>query len=118
MTQKLGNHYIIDFSVDKISYNDINSVPFLKNICLKLIKLLKLNYLGELSHIFNPQGVSIIMLLSESHISIHTYPEFFKVSLDIYSCTKNEINIEIICTFLKNNFNIINIVYKNIPRIV
>jgi S-adenosylmethionine decarboxylase len=38
------------------------------------------------SHKFEPQGVTAFLLLSESHISIHTWPESNKAAVDIYTC--------------------------------
>jgi S-adenosylmethionine decarboxylase len=35
---------------------------------------------------FDPQGVTVLCLLSESHISIHTWPEEGKASVDVYTC--------------------------------
>jgi S-adenosylmethionine decarboxylase len=35
---------------------------------------------------FEPQGVTVICLLSESHISIHTWPEEGKAAVDVYTC--------------------------------
>jgi S-adenosylmethionine decarboxylase len=35
---------------------------------------------------FDPQGVTVLCLLSESHISIHTWPEEGKASADIFTC--------------------------------
>ena len=37
-------------------------------------------------HQFSPHGVTAFLLLSESHISIHTWPELNKAALDIYTC--------------------------------
>lgn len=37
-------------------------------------------------HQFKPQGVTLILLLSESHISIHTWPEKGCAAIDIYTC--------------------------------
>jgi S-adenosylmethionine decarboxylase len=37
-------------------------------------------------HKFDPQGITAICLLSESHISIHTWPEENKASADIFTC--------------------------------
>jgi len=42
--------------------------------------------LGELSHHFEPQGVTAIALLAESHISAHTWPEAGYVAVDIFTC--------------------------------
>lgn len=38
------------------------------------------------SHKFEPQGETIVFVLSESHFSVHTYPEHNYLTLDIYIC--------------------------------
>ena len=43
----------------------------------------------ESYHKFEPQGVTAMLLLSESHISIHTWPEKKSACLDILSCKNN-----------------------------
>ena len=40
--------------------------------------------LGEVYHNFDPAGFTCVVCLSESHLSVHTWPEFNKVNLDIY----------------------------------
>jgi S-adenosylmethionine decarboxylase len=52
------------------------------NICDKY----NFTVLGKLSHIFTPQGLSVLYMLSESHISVHTFPENRYLALDIYTC--------------------------------
>lgn len=54
----------------------------LDNICEKY------NYtiLNKSEHQFQPQGLTMLYLLSESHISIHTFPEREYFALDIYTC--------------------------------
>jgi len=42
--------------------------------------------LQTISKSFNPHGVTVISLLSESHISIHTWPEHGKAAVDVYTC--------------------------------
>jgi len=42
--------------------------------------------LGDIKHDFDPQGFSMIILLSESHASIHTYPEHGACFVDFFSC--------------------------------
>lgn len=49
-----------------------------------LIKEFDLEKLGEIYHDFTPSGFTGIICLSESHISLHTWPEFNKVNIDIY----------------------------------
>ena len=42
--------------------------------------------LQTICHQFEPQGVTAISMLSESHISIHTWPEKGTAACDIYTC--------------------------------
>jgi S-adenosylmethionine decarboxylase len=42
--------------------------------------------LHTIRHQFQPQGLSILTLLSESHASLHTYPEYGFCYLDIFTC--------------------------------
>lgn len=42
--------------------------------------------LNSIEHVFSPQGLSIVYMLSESHISIHTFPERRYLAFDIYTC--------------------------------
>jgi S-adenosylmethionine decarboxylase proenzyme len=42
--------------------------------------------LGVQSHKFQPQGVTAVVMLAESHISLHSWPERGECALDIYTC--------------------------------
>ena len=41
---------------------------------------------GEAFHDFDPPGVSGVMLIAESHLSIHTWPSEGKATVDVYTC--------------------------------
>jgi len=41
---------------------------------------------GEAFHTFDPPGVSGVLLIAESHLSIHTWPSLGKATLDVYTC--------------------------------
>jgi S-adenosylmethionine decarboxylase len=80
-----GKHMICDIKniKNKELLNDMNQIKqVLDTICEKE------NYsiLGRLEHQFDPEGITILYLLSESHISIHTFPERDYAALDIYTC--------------------------------
>lgn len=50
----------------------------------QLIHRYQLQDLGTVYHNFTPSGFTAVLCLSESHISIHTWPEHQKINLDIY----------------------------------
>ena len=52
-----------------------------------IVEELKLNVLNYFYHDFTPHGCSMIYLLQESHLTIHTYPQYNSYSLDLYTCS-------------------------------
>ena len=84
--QALGFHGIWDvFGVDPdlISYR--NSVePLLEAIAERL----NLSVLNASYKQFEPSGVTGVYLLSESHLSIHTWPERAYAAIDLFSCAE------------------------------
>lgn len=52
----------------------------------KAIRKTGAKVLQTISHKFQPQGLSILTLLAESHASLHTYPEYGFCYLDIFTC--------------------------------
>ncbi len=86
-----GKHMILDIKDIKNTnvLNNVNDLMILlKNIC----KIHKFDILKESYHEFEPIGCSILFLLSESHISIHTFPEKNHMSFDLYTCREYENN--------------------------
>lgn len=46
----------------------------------------ELTVVDKFEHKFNPYGLSIVYILAESHISIHTWEEYNYISIDMYTC--------------------------------
>jgi S-adenosylmethionine decarboxylase len=47
---------------------------------------LEMHVLQRLTHRFNPEGVTAIYLIAESHIAFHSWPELSLIDLEIVSC--------------------------------
>jgi S-adenosylmethionine decarboxylase proenzyme len=58
----------------------------LRNVCLKAVEDAGLTVVGERFFQFTPQGVTGTVLLAESHLAIHTWPEAGFVTVDVYVC--------------------------------
>jgi S-adenosylmethionine decarboxylase len=112
-----GKHLVCDIkSIKNVSI--LNNVDNLKEIMREICKKYNFEILKEMDYVFNPQGCTIIFLLSESHISIHTFPERHHISFDIYTCRQYSNNnvYEEIFTYLittlnacyESNYQIIN----------
>ena len=59
----------------------------LRSLCLHAVRDSALQPVGELFHTFPaPGGVTGVVLLAESHLAVHTWPELCSVTLDVYVC--------------------------------
>ena len=68
----------------------INSRKFLHQAVKNAVKEVGLTNLGSKFHQFRPHGVTGFTLLAQSHISLHTWPEYGYVVLDIFTCGDQE----------------------------
>lgn len=82
-----GVHIILDL-YECSDPSILNSPKKIKEILIKSIKEAKANIIDIKIHKFSPCGVSGFVLISESHISIHTWPESNYAGVDIYTCGK------------------------------
>ena len=73
----------------KCDYDKLNDESFLRCILNRAAKLANATVLNLISNKFEPQGVTAIALLAESHISIHTWPESNYSAVDIFTCGQN-----------------------------
>tara|TARA_Y100000766_G_scaffold85001_1_gene72230 strand:- start:220 stop:654 length:435 start_codon:yes stop_codon:yes gene_type:complete len=73
----------------RCDYEKLNDESFLRCTLNNAAKLSKATVLNLISNKFEPQGVTAIALLAESHLSIHTWPESRYSAVDIFTCGKN-----------------------------
>ena len=84
MEKFIGSHIIADCNDCNSLF--LNDIEYLKDIMGYSIILSNANILGICQHSFTPQGVTILFLLSESHLSIHSYPEYNYCAIDFFTC--------------------------------
>lgn len=95
----IGEHHIIDCFGCKT--NKLNDGLYLNKLIRKAIKDGNATLLNCFSHQFEPQGVTVVATLSESHVSIHTYPEHNFAFLDVFTCGETANAQKIVKTILK-----------------
>ncbi len=66
-------------------------------------------------HRFSPQGVSGVVVISESHLAIHTWPEFGYAAVDVFTCGQT-VNPWVSCNYLKQMFSARNMSAREIKR--
>eukprot|EP00913_Durusdinium_trenchii_P033858 g31695.t1 len=68
------------------SADSLNNVTTAGTLMKNIADLAELTALGGVEHKFEPQGLTALLLVFESHLSIHTWPEFEYAALDVVSC--------------------------------
>ncbi|MDO9535463.1 MAG: adenosylmethionine decarboxylase [Bacillota bacterium] len=66
-------------------------------------------------HQFSPQGVSGVVVISESHLAIHTWPEFGYAAVDVFTCG-NTVDPWVSCYYLNKHFIAERMAAKEIKR--
>jgi len=80
----LARHYLFEFeSCDREAVNSPRAAMLaLRALCREA----PLHPLREASHRFKPQGLTVIMILSESHLAFSTWPEYGYATLHLFLC--------------------------------
>ena len=81
----------------------LNSKEKVSYILRRSAEIAKANIVGDFFHQFNPHGISGILVISESHFSIHTWPEYNYAAVDLFTCG-DSLNTKGAIDFLKQSF--------------
>ena len=80
----LGTHLLVELrSADPKKLDDLQ---YIREALLYAARTSGATVLGDTFHRFSPQGVTGIVAIAESHISIHTWPEFGYAAVDVFTC--------------------------------
>ena len=83
----LGLHLLVELKECNPSLlDDLNHIRL---AMIRAAQEANAHIVGESFHHFSPQGVTGILAIAESHISIHTWPEYAYAGVDIFSCGRN-----------------------------
>jgi S-adenosylmethionine decarboxylase proenzyme len=85
----LGNQVGIHLLVNVYDVPDNARLEFLeigRPLLDRIVRELQLNVVSRAGHQFTPTGYSYAYVLSESHFTIHTYPEYKSCYIDIFCC--------------------------------
>lgn len=103
MNYRPGSHLIASLQTpDAASITDNSAF---RNWLDERIQAYQLHKLGEVWHNFSPGGFTGVICLSESHLSIHTWPEHRLINLDIY-----------LSNYERSNDNTVQLLFEEISR--
>jgi len=80
----LGKHLLLE--LQDCNREVLNDLGFLRSAMLEAAEECGAVVLGDSFHPFSPQGVSGVVVIAESHLSIHTWPEYGYAAVDVFTC--------------------------------
>ena len=80
----LGRHLLLELK--DCRKEALNDLDFLRSAMITAANDCGATVLGDSFHPFEPHGVSGVVVIAESHLSIHTWPEYDYAAVDIFTC--------------------------------
>jgi S-adenosylmethionine decarboxylase len=112
LNNAIGTH--ITWDVYNCNAESLSYVPTVQKVLNAIVEELQLSKVSESFKQFEPIGVTGFILLEESHVSIHSWPEHQFAAVDIFSC--KPFDAERIQKLLMTSFSSDKVVIKQIER--
>ncbi|MDD2353616.1 MAG: adenosylmethionine decarboxylase [Candidatus Caldatribacteriota bacterium] len=99
----LGSHLLVElYDCDEKKLNDLNLI---ESVLEEAVRVSGATALKSSFHQFAPQGVSGVVIIAESHFTIHTWPEYNYAALDIFTCG-NTVNNQKALVFIEKELDV------------
>jgi len=82
--KKLGRHLIAEFA--DCDGQKLADVDYVEECLNEAVRKSGATIIRSVFHRYNPQGVSGVVVIAESHLSIHTWPEYNYAAVDFFTC--------------------------------
>lgn len=109
----LGEHFLVDYY--ECDAKLINDLEYVRQSMLEAAKRSKATIINDNFHQFSPQGISGVIVIAESHISIHTWPELGYASVDVYTCS-DKMDPQAAIDYLKQSFKAERVHQQQVTR--
>ena len=80
----LGKHLLLELKECNVEL--LNDIEYLRKTLTEVAEAIGATIINDDFYQFTPQGVSGILIIAESHISIHTWPEYSYAAVDVFTC--------------------------------
>jgi S-adenosylmethionine decarboxylase len=80
----LGKHILIE--LNDCNKDLLNDIEYLRVSLSDVARLIGATVIKDTFYQFTPQGVSGVVIIAESHLSIHTWPEYNFAAVDVFTC--------------------------------
>ena len=82
--KSLGRHILVEFY--GCNKKRINDLKFTEDTMIGAAEYAKATVVDGIFHKFSPHGISGVVVIAESHLAIHTWPEFGYAAVDLFTC--------------------------------
>jgi len=111
--QALGRQILVEYY--DCNFDVINDVSQIESILIEGTRKSKASIISHNFHKFSPHGVSGTVVIAESHVAIHTWPEYGYAAVDIFTCGET-IDPWIIQDYLRERFQSKNVSSMEMKR--
>jgi len=111
--KKLGRHILAEFV--GCDQNALNDLAYLEKQLNESVRRSGATIVKSVFHRYNPHGVSGVVVIAESHISIHTWPEYGYAAVDFFTCGER-VDPWKACRFLEEALSADDVIAKEEPR--
>ena len=109
----LGRQILVEFY--DCNSDVLNDVAQIESILLEATRASRASIISHNFHKFSPHGVSGTVVIAESHVAIHTWPEYAYAAVDIFTCGET-IDPWIIQDYMKESFEAKNVSSMELKR--
>jgi S-adenosylmethionine decarboxylase len=99
--ERLGKHLLAELL--NCDEKCLNNLEFIKHALLSAAKISHLTVVKHFFHEFSPYGISGVVIIAQSHLTIHTWPEHGYAAVDIFTCCERDVRKSI--DYLKEAFS-------------
>jgi len=83
-SNSLGKHLLVEYyECEPKILNDVNKI---REYMMEAARVGGATIVNDVFHTFNPYGVSGVVVIAESHLAIHTWPEYNFAAVDLFTC--------------------------------
>jgi len=80
----LGKHLLLELK--DCNTELLDDMEYLKGVLVEVARQIGATVIKDSFYQFSPQGISGVVIIAESHISIHTWPEYNFAAVDVFTC--------------------------------
>jgi spermidine synthase len=113
-SRTVGSHVLTDISGSTSPL--LNDGQGLEDLLARAAEAVGATVLARHHHAFTPHGVTAVVVLAESHVSIHTWPEWGGATLDAYTC--GPVDPERLIDIIVEGLSPMNVRRATVPRVV